>query len=79
MEASERICIIAKAAEPGIREQSYMNQLAGSCGENLRSRVVRAVNLIPEGSKAIDLRAPLEGDFGKDISKLTERLINVIE
>ncbi len=79
MEAAQRICIAAKAAEPGVREQSYTNQLAESCGEGIRSRIIRAVNLIPKNRPPIDIREPFEGDFGRDISKLTERLINVVE
>lgn len=78
MEVAERICVTAKAAEPGARERGYMGQLAGSCGQGIGSRVVRAVLSRMDGG-AVDIGAPIEGEFGKEISKLTEKLINMVE
>ena len=78
IEAAERICVTAKAGEPGARERSYMGQLAGSCGQDIGSRVVRSVLSRAEGG-VTDIGAPLEGEFGKEISKLTEKLINMVE
>ena len=78
MYTAERICVTAREAEPGIREDSYMNQLAGSCGGEIRERIVRT-EIIHGENKVTDILAPLEGKFGKEISKLTEKLINVVE
>ena len=78
MDTAERICVIAKTAEPGMRELSYMNQLTGGFGEEIREHIIRTVIIDGEG-EPVDIRAPLEGKFGKEISKLTEKLINVVE
>ena len=78
MDTAERICVIAKTAEPGMRELSYMNQLTGGFGEKIREHIIRTVIIDGEG-EPVDIRAPLEGKFGKEISKLTEKLINVVE
>ena len=78
MEAAERICITAKAGEPGVRERSYMGQLSESCGQDIGNRMIRAVLSRGEGGR-IDISAPLEGNFGKEISKLTEKLLSMVE
>ena len=79
MEAAERVCVTAKTEDTCAREKHYMNQLEADCGEDIKGKVIRAVNIIPKDRGPVDIRAPLEGDFGRDISKLTERLINVLE
>ncbi|MGX8773709.1 MAG: hypothetical protein ACSW8G_01480 [Bacillota bacterium] len=78
MDASERICVTAKSAEPGMREISYMNQLAGYCGEEITDRIMRT-EIIHVESGTMNIPAHLEGDFGKEISKLTDKLINVVK
>ena len=79
METAERICVIARTEQPGVREQNYMNQLSSSCGEIIADAVVRIENAIPGDRTSIDVSTPLEGQFGQMISNLTERLLNVVQ
>ena len=79
LEAAEHICILAGAEEADLREAAYMNQLVSFCGTSVRERVIRVVNSIPHDGEAIDLRAPLEGKFGQEITKLTEKMLNMLE
>ena len=77
LEAADRICVVARSAQQEIREKRYMNQIAGSCGEETVKRIVRTVR--PEGAAAADFTSPLEGKFGTEISELTASLLNVVQ
>ena len=79
METAERICLIAKTKQPGVREESYRNQLISSCGEDVMLKVIREHHVIPKDQEPVDIRAPIEGEFGNTISKLAERLLDVVK
>lgn len=79
MDIAERICLIAKTPEPGEREENYRNQLRSSCGEDVTGKIIRHQNAVPAGGGPVDVRAPLEGSFGRTISNLTDRMVNVVE
>ena len=79
MEAAERICVVARTAEPGLREKNYLNQLRSSCGEEAESKVLRVTNTIGKDAELLDILAPLEGNFGQMVSHLTERMVNVVK
>lgn len=74
--AADRICLIAKTEEPGMREKHYLRQLNSSCGEDIVNRIVRTV---PVEERLPSPAASLEGFFGQQISKLTERLFDVVQ
>ena len=74
--AADRICLIAKEEEPCMREKNYLRQLKSSCGENIINRIVRTV---PVEERLPSPAASLEGNFGQQISKLTERLFDVVQ
>ena len=93
MEPAERIIIVAGTTNPGMREQNYMKQLKGSLGQEAQRRIMRVENKVqggnndaagirvrktPDGQEP-DLSAPLEGEFGKDVSMLTAGLINMLQ
>lgn len=77
MESAERICVVAKTPEPNAREESYMNQLMGSCGEDAANRILRIHNAVSEDAAPVVIGAPLEGTFGQTIRNLTERIVSV--
>ena len=79
MEAAECICVVARTSELGVREESYMNQIFSSCGDEAAEKVLRVENAIPKGRDPIDIRAALEGNFGQMISNLTDRIVNVVK
>ena len=79
MEAAECICVVARTSELGVREESYMNQIFSSCGDEAAEKVLRVENAIPEDRNPVDIRAALEGDFGQMISNLTDRIVNVVK
>ena len=74
--AADRICLIAKEEEPCMREKNYLRQLKSSCGDDIANRIVRTV---PVEERLPSPAASLEGNFGQQISKLTERLFDVIQ
>ena len=74
--AADLICLIAKAEEPGMRENHYLRQLESSCGDDIVNRIVRTV---PVEERLPSPVASLEGNFGQQISKLTERLFDVVQ
>ena len=74
--AADRICLIAKADKPGKRENHYLHQLQSSCGEGIREKIVRTRILEEHLPSPV---AALEGKFGQQISKLTERLFDVVK
>jgi len=74
--AADRICLIAKTEEPGMREDHYLRQLESSCGDDIISKIVRTE---PVEERLPSPAASLEGYFGQQISKLTERLFDVVQ
>ena len=74
--AADRICLIAKAEEPRMRENHYLRQLESNCGDDIANRIVRTV---PVEERLPSPAASLEGNFGQQISKLTERLFDVVQ
>ena len=79
MDTAERICFVTKTQEPGVREESYRNQLISSCGEDITHRIIRETNMIAKEQGPVDILDPLEGDFGNAVRKLAERLMNVVQ
>jgi len=79
MDTADRICLIAKTPEPGVREESYRNQLRSSCGEDVTGKIIRQLNAVPADREVVDIRAPLEGAFGSMISNLTYRMVDVVK
>lgn len=79
MDTAERICFVTKTQEPGVREESYRNQLISSCGEDITHRIIRETNMIAKEQGLVDILDPLEGDFGNAVRKLAERLMNVVQ
>ena len=74
--AADRICLIAKAEEPGMREKHYLRHLESSCGEDIREIIVKTERFEEQPPSPTE---PLEGKFGEQISKLTERLFDVVQ
>lgn len=74
--AADRICMIARTEESGMRENHYLRQLKSSCGDDIANRIVRTV---PVEERLPSPAASLEGFFGQQISKLTERLFDVVQ
>ena len=79
MDTAERICLIAKTTGPETREESYRNQLLSSCGEDITGKIIRQQNTVSEDRLPVDIRAPLEGAFGRTISNLADRMVNVVK
>ena len=81
--AADRICLIAREEEAGMRERHYQRQLEDSCGKAIRERILRTI--MPADESAVSRRerlvplAPLEGNFGQEISKLTDTLLHMVE
>lgn len=78
MEPAGHICLVAKTAEPGCRETNYMKQLNSSCGEEISERMTR-IDRRFDGIQEFSPMASLEGEFGRFVSKLTERLLDVVK
>ena len=82
IEAAERVCVIRRTNELRMREKNYLNQLERSCGEAISNKIIKVSK--PECACGRPEQpgtpsAPLEGEFGKEISKLTENLLDVVK
>lgn len=78
LEPAAHICLIAKTAQPGCREKNYMKQLKSFCGEEVCERLIR-VDRRFDSSQELNPIASIEGEFGRFVSKLTERLLDVVK
>lgn len=74
--AADRICLLTNTEEHMMREKHYLRHLERCCGEGVTNRIVRTERF---RDQLLPTTAPLEGKFGQQISKLTERLLDVVQ
>lgn len=78
LEPAVHICLIAKTTQPSCREKNYRKQLEISCGEEAGKGLIR-IDRRFNSSQELSPIASIEGEFGRFVSKLTERLLDVVK
>ena len=79
LESSDGICVVADSPEPGIRENSYMNQLKSTLDDEITKRIIRTENRFLRNREETDAVSQMEGFFGIEVSKLTGTLVNMVK
>lgn len=79
-DAADSLCLISAAKRLDEREQCYLQQLASSCGNDIKKKIVRQVR--GDGRNEADMihrHEGLEGKFGREVCILTEKLLHVVK